>query len=35
MDGYSKGNPSVAGSGGFIRDSLGSWIGGFAINIGY
>ena len=33
-DGCSKGNPGVAGAGGVIRDHMGSWIGGFAKNIG-
>jgi hypothetical protein len=32
VDGCSKGNPGFAGAGGVLRDSLGSWIKGFAIN---
>jgi len=32
VDGCSKGNPGVAGAGGLIRDSLGSWIKGFAVS---
>lgn len=34
VDGCSKGNPGMAGAGGAIRDNMGSWIGGFARNIG-
>jgi len=34
VDGCSKGNPGVAGAGGVIRDAMGKWIVGFAINIG-
>jgi ribonuclease HI len=30
MDGCSKGNPGAAGSGGLLRDSMESWIIGFA-----
>jgi hypothetical protein len=32
VDGCSEGNPGFAGAGGVLRDSLGSWIKGFAIN---
>jgi hypothetical protein len=32
VDGCTKGNPGFAGAGGVLRDSLGSWIKGFAIN---
>ena len=35
VDGYSKGNPGMAGAGGIIRDHMGTWVGGFARNIGY
>ena len=35
MDGCSKGNPGTVGVGGVIRDHMGSWIGGFARNIGF
>jgi ribonuclease HI len=34
VDGCSKGNPGVAGAGGIIRDAMGRWIVGFALNIG-
>ena len=34
MDGCSKGNPGIAGAGGVLRDQMGSWIRGFARNIG-
>ena len=34
VDGCSKGNQGLAGAGGVIRDHMGSWIGGFARNIG-
>ena len=34
VDGCSKGNPGLAGAGGVIRDHIGTWIGGFARNIG-
>lgn len=34
VDGCSKGNPGKVGAGGVIRDHMGSWIGGFARNIG-
>uniref|UniRef100_A0A6N2MZS1 RNase H type-1 domain-containing protein n=1 Tax=Salix viminalis TaxID=40686 RepID=A0A6N2MZS1_SALVM len=34
VDGCSKGNPGIAGAGGVIRDHMGTWIGGFARNIG-
>jgi hypothetical protein len=34
-DGASLGNPGIAGGGGLIRDSDGSWVGGFAQAIGY
>jgi ribonuclease HI len=34
-DGASLGNPGIAGGGGLIRDSDGSWVGGFARAIGY
>ena len=34
VNGCSKGNPGLAGAGGVIRDHIGSWIGGFARNIG-
>ena len=34
MDRCSKGNLGLAGAGGVIRDHKGSWIGGFARNIG-
>jgi len=33
VDGYSKGNLGVAGAGGVIRDAIGRWIVGFALNI--
>jgi len=33
VDGCSKGNPSLAAARGLIRDCMGSWIRGFAINI--
>ena len=35
VDGCSKGNPGTTGVGGVIRDHMGSWIGGFARNIGF
>ena len=34
VDGCSKGNPGTTGVKGVIRDHIGSWIGGFARNIG-
>ncbi|KAG7579269.1 Ribonuclease H domain [Arabidopsis thaliana x Arabidopsis arenosa] len=33
-DGASKGNPGLASAGGILRKLDGSWIGGFAVNIG-
>lgn len=30
-----KGNPSLAGGEGVIRDSTGSWITRFTVNLGY
>lgn len=30
-----KGNPGNARAGGFFQDSAGTWIKGFAINIGF
>nr|ABW81175.1 non-LTR retrotransposon transposase [Arabidopsis cebennensis] len=33
-DGASKGNPGLATAGGILRQQDGSWIGGFAVNIG-
>lgn len=34
VDGCSKGNPGVAGAGGLIRDSMGTWMQNFAVNTG-
>jgi len=34
VDGYSKCNPGLTATGGLIRDCMGSWIRGFAINTG-
>jgi ribonuclease HI len=34
VDGCSKGNPGLVGAGGVIRDAMGRWIVGFALNIG-
>jgi ribonuclease HI len=34
VDGCSKGNPGLAAARGLIRDCMGSWIRGFAINAG-
>ncbi|KAL9386971.1 hypothetical protein Peur_020095 [Populus x canadensis] len=34
VDSCSRGNPGCAGAGGLIRESMGSWIKGFAINTG-
>uniref|UniRef100_A0A2N9HGS1 RNase H type-1 domain-containing protein n=1 Tax=Fagus sylvatica TaxID=28930 RepID=A0A2N9HGS1_FAGSY len=34
-DGSSLGNPGIAGGGGVIRDSCGSWLGGFSRTIGH
>ncbi|CAA7034573.1 unnamed protein product [Microthlaspi erraticum] len=33
-DGASRGNPGPAASGGVLRDEHGTWISGFALNIG-
>ncbi|KAG7615876.1 Ribonuclease H domain [Arabidopsis thaliana x Arabidopsis arenosa] len=33
-DGASRGNPGRASAGGVLRDALGEWRGGFALNIG-
>lgn len=33
-NGASKGNPSLATGGAAIRDSAGSWLTGFAVNLG-
>ncbi|KAG7577326.1 Ribonuclease H-like superfamily [Arabidopsis thaliana x Arabidopsis arenosa] len=33
-DGASRGNPGRAAAGGVLRDSNGTWCGGFAVNIG-
>lgn len=33
-DGCSEGNPGGAEAGGLTRDSMGSWVQGFAINTG-
>ncbi|GKV02365.1 hypothetical protein SLEP1_g14812 [Rubroshorea leprosula] len=34
-DGSSIGNPSLSGSGGILKDSLGNWVLGYARNIGF
>lgn len=34
IDGVSKGNPGLVGGGGVIRDSTGSWLIGFPVNLG-
>jgi ribonuclease HI len=34
VDGCSNGNLGTAGAGGILRDNLGTWCKGFAINIG-
>ncbi|CAA7019270.1 unnamed protein product [Microthlaspi erraticum] len=33
-DGTSRGNPGLASAGGVLRDDSGSWVRGFALNIG-
>jgi hypothetical protein len=32
-DGASRGNPGSASAGGVLRNSMGDWCGGFAVNI--
>ncbi|CAA7016724.1 unnamed protein product [Microthlaspi erraticum] len=34
MDGASRGNPGIAAAGGVLLDEHGTWICGFALNIG-
>lgn len=35
VDVASKGNPSLAGCGGLVRDEAGHWVAGFGCNIGF
>lgn len=34
IDGYSKGNPGQAATGGLFRDRDANWCGGFVVNMG-